>query len=94
MDRRVISATGPGPLIVSEFRHPDGADYVALTNNSATDNIQATIAVRGRRPKLLQVGLQAQEQEIGGERGSDYATASQWFAPGQMALYRVVDETA
>lgn len=92
--RRVISATGPGPLIVSEFQHPDGADYVALTNNSNLNNVEATIAVRGRNPQLKQVGFAGQEFPGGArERGTDFTAATQWFAPGQMALFRVVDET-
>lgn len=92
-DRRVLSATAPGPLIVSEFTHKDGTDYVAVTNNSCTQNIQATLAVRGCKPTLLQVGLQGKESPVSpSDRGDTFVAVSQWFAPGQMALYRVMDE--
>ena len=92
-NRRILSATAPGPLIVSEFSHPDGADYVALTNNSCNQNIQATLAVQGRKPILMQVGMQGHESPIRpSDRGDTFVAVSQWFAPGQMALFRVVDD--
>ena len=84
---RAASSTGT-PLIVSEFKHTGGADYVMIVNNSQTESTQATLQVRGDRPQLHAVGWLAKESPVG-ETQVDWAGITAWLAPGQMALYRV-----
>ena len=102
-DWRVKCVTSDTPMIVSEFTHPDGSDYVALTNMSRDRNTHPTFAVAGRRPMLLSVGWNGAEVRVdhpgGGASGAsvrgrsdDYIAVHQYFAAGQMELYRVVDE--
>jgi len=84
---------GATPLIVSEFKHRHGADYVMMVNNSQTDSTYATIQVRGRRPRLHQVGWLHKETPVG-RTEVDFAVAGEWLAPGQMVLYRVQNEAS
>ena len=86
------------PLIVSEYRHADGGEYVSVVNNSQTDCGIGTLWLRGRRPALRRVVWGGGEEPVKGgdgwkaSQGADYVTVRPWLAPGQMELYRVVDE--
>jgi hypothetical protein len=85
------------PLIVSEFKHPSGADYIAVTNNSCWESTRAELWVRGKRPLLENVAWEGQHVPADGdgwtqEREEEKAGVAPWLAPGQMELYRVVDE--
>jgi len=64
-----------------------------MVNNSQTDNTYATIQVRGRRPRLHQVGWLHKETPVG-RTEVDFAVAAEWLAPGQMVLYRVQNEAS
>ena len=95
---RILRAEG-GPLVVSEFVRPcDGAEFVAVVNNSQTENIEAKVWIRGRRPAAHRIGWMGEEVEhVGGATqagrcGEDYCRPSHWLGPGQMELYRVADE--
>ena len=77
------------PLIVSEFRHTNGNDYVAMVNNSQTDSTYGELWVGGRGVKLFKAGWQGAEALASGVSGEDYARVQHWLAPGQMELYRV-----
>jgi hypothetical protein len=85
------------PLIVSEFKHADGGDYVAVVNNSQTDSCQAELWVRGAKPDLHRVGWMAEEQKVSAgdgwqaASGDDFVKITPWLHPGQMELYRVVN---
>jgi hypothetical protein len=82
-------------LIVSEFRHKNGDDYVAVVNNSQTESTQIDLWIRGRRPRLYRIGWQAQESPVtcgdgwNVEQGEDFVAIHPWLAPGQLELYRV-----
>lgn len=83
------------PLIVSQFKHAGGADYLAIVNNSQTANTQFELVVKGKRPRLHRVGWQGAEtpvvdvtvREAG--RDANLFTASWHLAPGQLELLRV-----
>jgi hypothetical protein len=85
------------PLVISEFKHGNGSDYVAVVNNSQRDSTQAEIVVRGHKPNLHRVGWLARESSLtdstghGAEHGADYIKVQRWLAPGQMELFRVED---
>lgn len=91
------SSTGT-PLILSEFRHANGAEYLAVVNNSQKESTQAELRIRGRRPNLHRVGWLSTETSLvdstgrGPEHGEDYIKAHAWLAPGQMELYRVSEQ--
>lgn len=93
------SSTGT-PLILSEFKHADGAEYVAVVNNSQTESTGAEFRIRGLQPNLHRVGWLAQETSLvdstgrGPEHGADYIKVHCWLAPGQMELYRVEEAPA
>jgi len=95
---RADSKFGTG-LILSEFKHKDGNDYVMVVNNSQTESTQIDLWVRGRQPRLYRVGWEAREDLItcgdgwNVERGEDFVVIHPWLAPGQMELYRVEDES-
>ena len=84
------------PLIVSEFIHTDGKEYIAVTNNSQTDSTSVKIQVKGK--KLYQTGWMGKEEPVirgdGWEATStgDYVEIRPWLCPGQMAVYRVENE--
>lgn len=88
------SSTGT-PLIISQFKHAGGADYLAVVNNSQTQSTHAELVVMGNQPNLHRVGWQARETPLfdstgqGAEHGSDYIKVSRWLAPGQMELLRI-----
>lgn len=95
---RVQAVNSDCPMIVSEFRHPDGHDYVALTNLSRTQNAHPTFAVAGKKPDLKVISAGGQEvslQQTGAGirgQGSDHIAVHQYFAPGQIYLFKVVDQ--
>ncbi|NLX07798.1 MAG: hypothetical protein GXY33_21880 [Phycisphaerae bacterium] len=84
-------------LIVSQFTDAQGADYVAVVNNSQTDSTEAQIRFRARRPRVWHVGWLGQQtplHENVAERwmlGVDYMVVRHWLAPGQMELFKVAD---
>ena len=88
------SSTGTS-LILSEFRHASGAEYLAVVNNSQTASTHAELAVRGRQPVLRRVGWQGVETGlvdstgVGATAGVDRLAFGAWLAPGQMELYRL-----
>ena len=97
---RVIEASSRHgtPLIISEFRHDNGDLYVLVTNNSCEESTAAEFWVRGTHPSLENVQWNGAHVPAAGdgwtqERQADRAGAAPWLAPGQMELYRVVDET-
>jgi len=87
------SSTGT-PLIISEFKHVNGTEYIAVVNNSQQESTQAELMVRGCRPNLHRVGWLSQETSLidstgrGPEHGVDCIKVACWLAPGQMELYR------
>jgi hypothetical protein len=97
----VASATSrfDTPLIISEFKHTSGADYVMVVNNSQTESTHAIIWVRGRMPTLHRVDWLGTEElakppptatpRPGVGPLVNAATAGMWLAPGQMELFRV-----
>lgn len=61
------------PLIVSEFTHANGSNYVMVVNNSQSDSTQAEIWVRGDPSEVAPRGLDgrgdgAQRRRMGGCR--------------------------
>lgn len=96
---RVQAVNSDCPMIISEFRHPDGHDYVALTNLSRTQNAHPTFAVAGKTPELRVVDtgggeISVEDGATGARvrsRGSDHIAVHQFFAPGQLYLFKVVD---
>lgn len=93
------SSTGT-PLIISEFKHRNGADYLAVVNNSQKESTHAELVVRGRKPNLYRVGWEAKETSLvdscgnGAEHGTDYIKLQRWLAPGQMEIFRVENGAA
>lgn len=94
--RLVRGTEGPLPLIVSEFKDAQGRDYVAVVNNSQSENDQAVIAWRERR-KVIRIGWEGAEEEATpylrdwrdrGKADLEPLTGP-WLAPGQMELYRL-----
>ena len=83
------------PLVFSEFVHANGAEYLAVVNNSQRESTRAELIVRGRRPNLHHVGWKQAEHPLvdadgrGAEHGEDYVKFRCWLAPGQMELYRI-----
>jgi hypothetical protein len=86
------------PLIVSEFAHANGSQYLAVVNNSQRESTQAELVVRGTRPNLYRVGWLGSgapggfappidDPGAGSEHGEDYIKLRCWLAPGQMELY-------
>lgn len=88
------SSTGT-PLIISEFKHANGAEYIVVVNNSQKESTQAEVLIRGRCPDLHRVGWMSKETSLvdsvgsGPEHGADYIKAHCWLAPGQMEMYRI-----
>ncbi len=82
-------------LILSEFRHASGAEYLAVVNNSQKDSTHAELVVRGRRPNLHRVGWLGAETGLvdstgrGSEPAADRIAFGAWLAPGQLELYRL-----
>lgn len=82
-------------LIISEFKHQNGSDYLAVVNNSQKESTSAELVVRGNKPNLHRVGWEAKETALvdstgrGAEQGTDYIKLNRWLAPGQMELFRV-----
>ena len=83
------------PLILSEFKDPDGRDYVAVVNNSQTDPTKAEIAFKGVKPKVWRIDWGGEEVDEATDpyraqkSGYDFAKVQAWLAPGQMELYRI-----
>jgi hypothetical protein len=84
------------PLIISEFKDVQGRDYVAVVNNSQTDNDQAVIRWRGT-PLVFHIGWEEKEEgarayvrdEADRGKPTDEIMTGPWLAPGQMELYRL-----
>ncbi len=91
---KASSSAGTG-LIISEFKHRNGADYLAVVNNSQRECTAADLIVQGEKPNLHRVGWEATETSLvdstgrGAEQGADYIKLQRWLAPGQMELFRV-----
>ena len=94
--RLVHHIEGRLPLIISEFKDRRGRDYVAVVNNSQTDNDQAVIRWRGA-PEVIHIGWQGKEEgarayvrdEADRGKPTDEIMTGPWLAPGQMELYRL-----
>ena len=86
---REVRTEGQFPIIVSRFADGKGRPWIALVNNSTTDNAYATLVFNGANTKAFQMSWSAKEGEIGVERGPDCVTVSHWLMPGQMEVYRV-----
>ncbi len=84
------------PLIVSEFKDPQGRDYVAVVNSSQTDSDAAVLVFRGK-PTVYQVGWKSVEgpareyvrDEANRGKGIEEPMTGAWFCPGQIQLYRL-----
>ena len=93
--QRVKEIHATVPLILSEFRHEDGGEYIMLTNNSQKESTHASLVVRGNRPDLSRVDWGGEVRPmVDGDasyatRGEDWMSVRPWLAPGQMVLYRV-----
>lgn len=94
--RLVQYTEGRLPLIISEFKDKQGRDYVAVVNNSQSENDQAVIRWRGT-PNVYHVCWQGREEgarqyvydEADRGKPTDVIMTGPWLAPGQMELYRV-----
>lgn len=86
---REVRAEGDKPLIVSRFADAQGRPWVALVNNSTTENAYATITFNGVNTKLFQMNWENQEGQVGAAADTDCVRASHWLMPGQMEVYRV-----
>ncbi len=78
------------PLIISEFKNPEGKDYIAVVNNSQRENTEMEIQVEGE--KMYNIGWMGKEILISAIRpgtGENLIKIRQWLAPGQMELYRI-----
>ena len=98
-DRVAVARSSTGtPLIVSEFRHANGAAYFSIVNNSQKESTQVEFLVRGNRPNLHRVGWMSSETSLidttgrGPSHGADFIMARCWLAPGQMEMYRIAEE--
>jgi len=89
-DGTVAKAEG-GNLVVSEFRHPAGATYIAVVNNSQTAPSEAKVWVRGRQPRLHHVCWGGEEVPFAGQTGHDWARFHHWLAPGQLEFFRIAE---
>jgi hypothetical protein len=91
------------PLIVSEFRHDDGSDYVMVVNNDARRPTQAAIRFRGPATEVFEpyrlnrtvternvfdMHYECWEPKRMPDGGVEVTPNG--LAPGQMLLYRVV----
>lgn len=89
------SSSAGTALIISQFKHASGADYLAVVNNSPRQSTQAKLVVRGNQPNLHRVGWAGRETPLvnsaggGAEHGADYIKTFFWLAPGQMELFRL-----
>ncbi len=86
------------PLILSEFKHSGGATYLAVVNNSQTDNTHAELTLADSVTNLYRVDWLGKEEAVVVAAGQDAARRKapievrRWLAPGQMELFRVEDE--
>ena len=78
-----------GALIVSEFQHANGSDYVMVVNNSQTDSTFADLRFAGEGVQLHRMGWTAAEQRTNTRAEDGHAVVQHWLAPGQMELYRL-----
>lgn len=86
------------PVIVSEFKAPDGGDYVSIVNNSSDRMGNALITWHGKA-ELWQIGWDGAEFRPRKYFDDDWPEnpALQTcvpLAPGQMELFRVVSDAA
>jgi hypothetical protein len=95
IDSEIIKyAEGDFPFILSEFKDPQGRDYVAVVNNTHTTNGQARITWHSQ-PTIHRVGWGSVEKVDtmykDRSKGPDnpIIRSGPWLAPGQMELYRV-----
>ncbi|MBA4388946.1 MAG: hypothetical protein C0404_13270 [Verrucomicrobia bacterium] len=84
-------------LIISEYRHANGSEYVSVVNNSQKESTLAEIVVRGNHPQLYRICWESRELPVsktgegGSGSGDDWCLTRPWLAPGQLELYRVED---
>ena len=80
------------PVIISEFKSPDGEDYIAIVNNSQTVSGQALVTLHGK-PKLFRAAGDsegpAKMYVDDANPNSPVTKIGPWLAPGQMEVYRV-----
>ena len=80
------------PVIISEFKSPDGKDYVAVVNNSQTVSGQAIITWHGKPTLHVHMGGSDGPAKIyvdDANPNSPVTKTGPWLAPGQMEVYRV-----
>ncbi len=81
-------------VLISEFKDPDGRDYVAIVNRSRTGSGQVILRWHGK-PTVYHVGWNGEgTNEVRAFFDDDwpenpYKEVGPWLAPGQMELYRV-----
>lgn len=87
----------PVPVVLSEWGDAEGRDYVMVVNNSQSENGEVRVWIRGRRPRVAQIGWEGAETLYGAPdgratmQGTDFVRFCHWLAPGQMELLRVED---
>lgn len=104
---RVIKVWAETPLIVSEFTHVNGSNYVMVVNNSPRQITQARFWFRGKHTELfelhrinntvteknvMQMHYECWTPDRGELDGVPFiAVSPNALMPGQMKLYRIVD---
>ncbi len=86
---REVRAEAQCPVIVSRFSDAQGRPWVALVNNSTTENAYATLVFNGANTKVYQMNWSNQETEAGSSPADGGVSVSHWLMPGQMEVYRV-----
>ena len=87
----VSEARAEVPLIVSEFRHRDGRDFVMVVNGSQTRGARMHIRLEADMVRLSRIDWMAEEERpprnASGENGRTVLYYD--LAPGQMELYGI-----
>ncbi len=82
------------PMIVSEFKDEKENDYVMVVNNSRKDSTLAALVLRRPTGRVELIGwenraLPAEQECYSCVKEEGYVSLVEWFAPGQMYLYKI-----
>lgn len=97
-DEEVAWHPGDEDMILSYFRGEDGLRYIMVVNNSCTENVLYTLAVRGKETQaelLDHDGVWLPMNSFLHDDGMVQRTEEElllphWYAPGQALLYRIL----
>lgn len=97
-DQEVACLGGPNKMIMSYFEDEDDPTwrYLLLVNNSQTESVNHTLALRGADVVAEQLTYDGEWRPMEGflhddgqvERTADGLRCPHWYAPGQAILYR------